>query len=979
MWRGAKEKLGLEDSGHMKGLQVFISDIRKCTNKDEEKQRVEQEMAKIRLKFTQTKALSGYDKKKYVWKLLYAYMLGYDVDFGHIQSVELCSSTKFSEKSAGYLAISLLLADNNDVLRLVVNCVKTDMTSHREHDTAIALNTVANIAGSEFADNLFADISKLLMSNSGQFSPYLKRKACICLLRLYRKDNDILQPDVWRQKLASLFRERDIGFLTSISGFALAILEMGNFPIHEWQILCTAVLECLQRIVPQQGHSDCPADYEYYHVAAPWLQTKLLRILQFFPSMSYGEDLHKVNTVLQRILTKSPTQRQPPSPGTNAKKRKADAERQNRSNAEHCILFEAMNLMIHLEDACEADTMRTASTQLGHFIASSDANIRYLGLETMARLATNAGTFEMLERYTNPIMERLNEPDVSIKRQALNLLYALCRPENWNTITQTLLDVLGNCDALLQEELVLKIAILAEKNARTFMLYVDVVFKMLESAPDAVNDDVWYRVVQVVTGFEDGENSTGLQRHAASEAFKRLSSELPHETLVKLGAWLIGEFGHLLPENIGPRSKFESLIRHYQQVGTETKTIIVFAIAKLLNASPEALHRDVHSFLEEMSDQQDVELQQRACELMKLSKNEQLYERVLEPVPPYSEHVQANNPLIQRLKFQHKNRAHTRAQLEHAAKSEGGIYKQGTKHMSQPGTPRSVGPGTPRSGGPLALGDISRSPRDNNRARQESDSDSDSDSEDDASKPVMLWQNLCIVPQGTFYTSSSLSLDLKQEYSTHQGRIHILFKCNASVANIRVQLPDTPFMRFKQDNQPPTMLMPGQSHVHTFQLQCLRPFLQPAKYLVEYTEAHGPVTQLPLNLPAVLTKFVVPAEVPMPAFRQMFESFGGPKQEGQSVGVAKVPPGQWPNYLTKGFNMYMLQESNQSTAFAAGTFQTATPDPSNPGKMMTVPSMIKLDYDPNRQMTRITVRTQHGDVTLPLLKIVEKYLLKPQG
>jgi hypothetical protein len=148
---------------------------------------------------------------------------------------------------------------------------------------------------------------------------------------------------------------------------------------------------------------------------------------------------------------------------------------------------------------------------------------------------------------------------------------------------------------------------------------------------------------------------------------------------------------------------------------------------------------------------------------------------------------------------------------------------------------------------------------------------------------------------------------------------------------------------------------------------------------VEFTEAQGPVTQLPLNLPAVLTKFIVPAEVPMPAFRQMFESFGNPKQEGQSTGVAKVPPGQWPNYLTKGFNMYMLQESNQSSAFAAGTFHTATPDPSNPGKMMTVPSMVKLDYDPGRQMTRITVRTQNGEVTLPLLKIIEKYLLKPPG
>ena len=59
--------------------------------------------------------------------------------------------------------------------------------------------------GPEFADNLFADISKMLLSQSAplgtglgmqsssmwiklRLSPYIKRKACICLLRLYRKD-----------------------------------------------------------------------------------------------------------------------------------------------------------------------------------------------------------------------------------------------------------------------------------------------------------------------------------------------------------------------------------------------------------------------------------------------------------------------------------------------------------------------------------------------------------------------------------------------------------------------------------------------------------------------------------------------------------------------------------------------------------------------------------------------------------------------
>jgi len=36
----------------------------------------------------------AYDRKKYVWKLLYIYMLGYDVEFGHKQAADLIPEEK---------------------------------------------------------------------------------------------------------------------------------------------------------------------------------------------------------------------------------------------------------------------------------------------------------------------------------------------------------------------------------------------------------------------------------------------------------------------------------------------------------------------------------------------------------------------------------------------------------------------------------------------------------------------------------------------------------------------------------------------------------------------------------------------------------------------------------------------------------------------------------------------------------------------
>lgn len=100
-------------------MQNFISDIRACQNKEHEKTRVDKELGKIRKKFASGGNISGgsskvillqlcidhvavahlispaeYDKKKYVWKLLYIFMLGYDVEFGHKQAADLIPATK---------------------------------------------------------------------------------------------------------------------------------------------------------------------------------------------------------------------------------------------------------------------------------------------------------------------------------------------------------------------------------------------------------------------------------------------------------------------------------------------------------------------------------------------------------------------------------------------------------------------------------------------------------------------------------------------------------------------------------------------------------------------------------------------------------------------------------------------------------------------------------------------------------------------
>lgn len=67
-------------------------------SKEAEVKRINKELANIRSKFKGDKTLDGYQKKKYVCKLLFIFLLGHDIDFGFMEAVNLLSSNKYSEK-----------------------------------------------------------------------------------------------------------------------------------------------------------------------------------------------------------------------------------------------------------------------------------------------------------------------------------------------------------------------------------------------------------------------------------------------------------------------------------------------------------------------------------------------------------------------------------------------------------------------------------------------------------------------------------------------------------------------------------------------------------------------------------------------------------------------------------------------------------------------------------------------------------------
>jgi hypothetical protein len=96
----------------------------------------------------------------------------------------------------------------------------------------------------------------------------------------------------------------------------------------------------------------------------------------------------------------------------------------------------------------------------------------------------------------------------------VDLLYAMCDKSNSEEIVSEMLSYLETADYSIREEMVLKVAILAEKYASDYTWYVDVILNLIRIAGDYVSEEVWYRVIQIVINRED------VQGYAAKTVFE---------------------------------------------------------------------------------------------------------------------------------------------------------------------------------------------------------------------------------------------------------------------------------------------------------------------------------------------------------------------------------------------------------------------------------------------------------------------------
>lgn len=611
----------------MRGLAHFIQDIRRATgNKKEEENRVDVELAKIRAKFIHDSSITTYDRKKYVCKLMFISMLGYPITFGHMEGLKLMSEESPSAKLIGYLSTSVLLNENSDLLTLTTHTVYRDLLSTSDLSRNLALTAVANTGSRDFVEVMHEGVYSIVMDDS--VNEHIRKKGLLTLLHIYRKYPEIVDLQSVVPKAAELLLSTQDGVsmcaVTFLNGCISRDTESlyGSIPAKLIQVLTRIILE-----------KQTEPGYVYYGVPAPWLQAKLLRLLQYFPLPAEVDQRDRIILVLRKIV--KATDKVLKDAQTQQKQRGT----QNRVSAMNAVLFEVVSLCIQWDVGLKL--ILECVAVISSFLSDKrEANLRYIGLSLLARLSfVDVPGFDFqthCRQYQQQIIVGLHDSDVSIRKKALDVLVAMCNPSTAEEIIKELLSYLPIAtDPNFKSSLVLSIALLSEKYCQDYSTFVDIMLTIVSQAGDLCPPDISYRVVQVVV------NDSSVQKRAANIVFQELRTKSKlSEMMTRVAAFILGEYGYQIALNAesSPMTQLNLLSQQMSYTTVVTQSAILTTFLKFYILYDDVAVRErIVKTLQTYTNSPYPELQQRAAEYVALIENAraEVLEKICAPMPPF--------------------------------------------------------------------------------------------------------------------------------------------------------------------------------------------------------------------------------------------------------------------------------------------------------------------------------------------------------
>ena len=535
------------------------------------------------------------------------------------------------------------------------------------------------------------------------------------------------------------------------------------------------------------------------------------------------------------------------------------------ANAKLAIIFEAIKLALLLD--AQSENVRKAINILSPFISSKETNFRYVGLDVMSYFVGFRETREAISAHLETILQSLRDKDISVQRRALYLLFCMCDTSNSEYIVKELMLYFQIANFEIHDELVLKIAILAEKFAKNYAWFLDVILELINIAGEHVGDEVWFRIVQIVTNHEE------IREYAASKILQCLRQPSCNEKTLKLGGYILGEYGHMVANLPGssPLEQFLALHTKFRSASSPTRSLLLSAYLKMVNVFPEIKNEIIRVF-KQYTHALEVELQQRASEYLSIIEmdTDEVLQAVCDEMPPFPARP---NILVSQLELKFKDTSD----------------KKGLKFLEQD---KSI----------IAKRDIIAvptndhglsTPADPSPVMEKKGSVNLLDLNDDAVvepastfvDPSQFINKLLLENTGVLYEDDTLQIGLKTEYRNNMGKMAVFVgnKLSGTLNGVQCRADSQGPVRFNVI-QPLASVLPAVTQLHQlFDLECVGVPAELPSFQFSFQKPSGQVQTLDLQLPVTVCKFMVPVQLNATNFLERWRQIGGPPREFQAT------------------------------------------------------------------------------------------------
>lgn len=371
----------------------------------------------------------------------------------------------------------------------------------------------------------------------------------------------------------------------------------------------------LVRTLKALSSSGYAPEHDVTGITDPFLQVKILQLLRVL-GRGDPQTSEQINDILAQVAT-----------NTDSSK-----------NVGNSILYEAVLTILEIE----ADSgLRVLGVNiLGKFLSNRDNNIRYVALNTLIKVV--AVEPNAVQRHRNTILECLRDPDISIRRRALDLSFTLINEGNVRLLIRELLAFLEVADNEFKPIMTSQVGVAADRFSPNKRWHIDTMLRVLSLAGNYVKEQILSSFIRLIA------TTPELQTYAVQKLYAGLKKDITQESLTLAGAWCIGEYGDALLK--GGQYEEEELVQEVKesdvvdlfstilnssyatQIATE---YIITSLMKLTTRFTDPAQIDrIRRILQSNSASLDVEVQQRAVEYGNLFAYDAIRRGVLEKMPP---------------------------------------------------------------------------------------------------------------------------------------------------------------------------------------------------------------------------------------------------------------------------------------------------------------------------------------------------------